>query len=243
MRCPQAEVKFLGRLRHENLVRLLGYCAEREHRLLVYELMPRGSLDRHLFSRQAPVLPWATRLRIALGAARGLAYLHEEQEGEGEQPVIYRDFKTPNVLLDHDFTAKLSDFGLATVGPEEGRSYVSTRVLGTYGYAAPEYMLTGATPLSLFISSLRPSLHLLLSSVHPLAHPPTTSTPDEESAGSFSEVISPMAFFGASIADSTADSIADAIAEVFADGTADGIADMAISTQETQIPERLWAVD
>ncbi|KAJ6705822.1 SERINE/THREONINE-PROTEIN KINASE ACTIVE SITE PROTEIN-RELATED [Salix purpurea] len=83
-------------------------------------------------------LPWGTRLKIATGAAKGLAFLHG-----AEKPVIYRDFKTSNVLLDSDFTAKLSDFGLAKMGPEGSETHVTTRVMGTYGYAAPEYVSTG----------------------------------------------------------------------------------------------------
>ncbi|KAI4327930.1 hypothetical protein L6164_020338 [Bauhinia variegata] len=132
-----AEVIFLGQLRHPNLVKLIGYCCEDEERLLVYEFMPRGSLENHLF-RRITSLPWATRLRIAIGAAKGLAFLHN-----AENPVIYRDFKTSNVLLDSDFTAKLSDFGLAKMGPEGSNTHVTTRVMGTYGYAAPEYISTG----------------------------------------------------------------------------------------------------
>ncbi|KAH7279319.1 hypothetical protein KP509_37G014500 [Ceratopteris richardii] len=109
-----AEVKVLGQLRHPHLVRLIGYCCENEHRLLVYEYMQLGSLENHLFQR--------------------LAFLHK-----ADISVIYRDFKTSNVLLDSDFTAKLSDFGLAKNGPQGDKSHVSTRVMGTYGYAAPEY--------------------------------------------------------------------------------------------------------
>ncbi|TQE07605.1 hypothetical protein C1H46_006748 [Malus baccata] len=133
-----AEVVFLGQLRHHNLVKLIGYCCENEERLLVYEFMPRGSLENHLFKRLSISLPWATRLKIAIGAAEGLAFLHG-----AETPVIYRDFKTSNVLLDSDFTAKLSDFGLAKMGPEGSETHVTTRVMGTYGYAAPEYVSTG----------------------------------------------------------------------------------------------------
>lgn len=84
-------------------------------------------------------LPWSIRMKIALGAAKGLAFLHEE----AERPVIYRDFKTSNILLDAEYNAKLSDFGLAKDGPEGDRTHVSTRVMGTYGYAAPEYVMTG----------------------------------------------------------------------------------------------------
>ncbi|KAK9272993.1 hypothetical protein L1049_003374 [Liquidambar formosana] len=133
-----AEVNFLGDLLHPNLVKLIGYCIEDDQRLLVYEFMPRGSLENHLFRRSLP-LPWSIRMKIALGAAKGLAFLHEE----AERPVIYRDFKTSNILLDADYNAKLSDFGLAKDGPEGDKTHVSTRVMGTYGYAAPEYVMTG----------------------------------------------------------------------------------------------------
>ncbi|XVF14238.1 hypothetical protein REPUB_Repub09cG0040900 [Reevesia pubescens] len=133
-----AEVNYLGDLLHTNLVKLIGYCIEDDQRLLVYEFMARGSLENHLFRRSMP-LPWSTRMKIALGAAKGLAFLHEE----AERPVIYRDFKTSNILLDADYNAKLSDFGLAKDGPEGDKTHVSTRVMGTYGYAAPEYVMTG----------------------------------------------------------------------------------------------------
>ncbi|WVZ11425.1 hypothetical protein V8G54_015955 [Vigna mungo] len=109
-----AEVDFLGQLHHSNLVKLIGYCIEDDQRLLVYEV------------------------KIALGAAKGLAFLHN-----GPEPVIYRDFKTSNILLDTEYNAKLSDFGLAKAGPQGDKTHVSTRVVGTYGYAAPEYVMTG----------------------------------------------------------------------------------------------------
>ncbi|KAJ3702517.1 hypothetical protein LUZ61_006222 [Rhynchospora tenuis] len=133
-----AEVIFLGQLRHPHLVKLIGYCYEDEHRLLVYEYMQRGSLEKHLFKKYFATLPWLTRLKIALGAAKGLAFLHE-----AEQPVIFRDFKTSNILLDSVYEAKLSDFGLAKDGPEGDETHISTRVMGTHGYAAPEYIMTG----------------------------------------------------------------------------------------------------
>ncbi|KAL8225224.1 hypothetical protein R6Q57_017781 [Mikania cordata] len=134
-----AEVNYLGQFSHPNLVNLIGYCLEDEHRLLVYEFMPRGSLENHLFRRSYfQPLSWSLRLKVALGAAKGLAFLHST-----ETQVIYRDFKTSNVLLDSGYNAKLSDFGLAKDGPTGGKSHVSTRVMGTYGYAAPEYLATG----------------------------------------------------------------------------------------------------
>lgn len=134
----QSEVKFLGKFSHPNLVRLLGYCWEDNQYLLVYEYMQRGSLENHLFRRGAEPLPWDVRLKIAIGAARGVDFLHTS-----EKNVIYRDFKSSNILLDADFNAKLSDFGLAKLGPAGGNSHVTTRVIGTYGYAAPEYIATG----------------------------------------------------------------------------------------------------
>ncbi|XP_044960133.1 probable serine/threonine-protein kinase PBL17 [Hordeum vulgare subsp. vulgare] len=131
------EVSCLGQYNHPSLVELIGYCCDDDHRLLVYEFMAKGSLENHLF-RRACTLSWTTRVRIALDVARGLAFLHG-----AERPIIYRDFKTSNILLDADFSAKLSDFGLAKEGPVGGKTHVSTRVMGTYGYAAPEYMATG----------------------------------------------------------------------------------------------------
>ncbi|RCV42916.1 hypothetical protein SETIT_9G253800v2 [Setaria italica] len=133
-----AEVIFLGQMRHPHLVKLIGYCYQDQHRLLVYEFMARGSLEKHLFKKYSASLPWSARLKISIGAAKGLAFLHE-----AAKPVIYRDFKTSNILLDSDYTAKLSDFGLAKDGPGEDETHVSTRVMGTQGYAAPEYIMTG----------------------------------------------------------------------------------------------------
>ncbi|KAI3508578.1 hypothetical protein L1887_23586 [Cichorium endivia] len=135
-----AEINYLGQLNHQNLVKLIGYCLEDDHRLLVYEFMPRGSLENHLFRRSSYFQPlsWNLRIKVALGAAKGLAYLHSP-----EAKVIYRDFKSSNILIDSNYNAKLSDFGLAKDGPVDGKSHVSTRVMGTHGYAAPEYMATG----------------------------------------------------------------------------------------------------
>ncbi|KAF2291759.1 hypothetical protein GH714_035485 [Hevea brasiliensis] len=136
-----AEVNYLGQFCHPHLVKLIGYCLEDEHRLLAYEFMPRGSLENHLFRRGSYFQPlsWNLRLKVALGAAKGLAFLHS-----AENKVIYRDFKTSNIyLIRCKYNAKLSDFGLAKDGPTGDKSHVSTRVMGTYGYAAPEYLATG----------------------------------------------------------------------------------------------------
>ncbi|KDP44953.1 hypothetical protein JCGZ_01453 [Jatropha curcas] len=134
------EINYLGQLYHPNLVKLIGFCLEDDHRLLVYEFMPKGSLENHLFRRASYVQPlsWNLRMKIALDAAKGLAFLHSDKA-----KVIYRDFKASNILLDSNYSAKLSDFGLAKDGPTGSKSHVSTRVMGTYGYAAPEYMATG----------------------------------------------------------------------------------------------------
>ncbi|KAM0968043.1 hypothetical protein ACFX13_016774 [Malus domestica] len=134
-----AEIVFLGQLRHQNLVKLIGYCCEDEHRLLVYEYMAGGSLENQLFRSYSTPLSWSKRMKIAVGAAKGLAFLHEADH----KPVIFRDFKTSNILLDSDYTAKLSDFGLAKDGPEGEDTHITTRIIGTQGYAAPEYIMTG----------------------------------------------------------------------------------------------------
>ncbi|CAH8268708.1 unnamed protein product [Arabidopsis lyrata] len=135
------EINYLGQLSHPNLVKLIGYCLEDEQRLLVYEFMHKGSLENHLFAngnRDFKPLSWILRIKVALDAAKGLAFLHSDPV-----KVIYRDIKASNILLDSDFNAKLSDFGLARDGPMGETSYVSTRVMGTFGYAAPEYVSTG----------------------------------------------------------------------------------------------------
>lgn len=134
----QSEVNYLGRLHHANLVKLIGFCLKGENRLLVYEFMPKRSLENHLFKRNKQPLSWATRVKIAVGAARGLCFLHNS-----DPPVIYRDFKASNILLDSEFNAKLSDFGLAKCGPTGDQTHVTTIVMGTEGYAAPEYVRTG----------------------------------------------------------------------------------------------------
>lgn len=132
------EVNVLGVVEHQNLVELVGYCSEDDERgiqrLLVYEYMPNRSVQDHLST-----LPWDTRLKIALDAATGLAYLHQGMNFQ----IIFRDFKSSNILLDDQWNAKLSDFGLARLGPLDGLTHVSTAIVGTIGYAAPEYIQTG----------------------------------------------------------------------------------------------------
>ncbi|CAN7044775.1 hypothetical protein IGI04_008079 [Brassica rapa subsp. trilocularis] len=139
------EVLMLSMLRNKNLVKLYGYCCEGDQRCLVYEYMPLGSVEDniHYIRSAQEVLDLSTRMKIALGAAKGLAYLHNDSK----PIVIYRDMKTANILLDHGFEPKLSDFGLAKIGPNEGMSHVTTRVMGTLGYCAPEYAATGQLTL------------------------------------------------------------------------------------------------
>ncbi|XP_021293925.1 probable serine/threonine-protein kinase PBL23 [Herrania umbratica] len=136
-----SEVLMLSLVHHPNLVNLIGYCADGDQKILVYEYLPNGSLEKHLLelSPGKEPLDWNTRMKIAEGAAKGLEYLHDF----AEPPIIYRDFKASNILLDADFNPKLSDFGLAKLGPTGGKDHVSTRVMGTYGYCAPEYAMTG----------------------------------------------------------------------------------------------------
>uniref|UniRef100_A0A2P2MQS7 non-specific serine/threonine protein kinase n=1 Tax=Rhizophora mucronata TaxID=61149 RepID=A0A2P2MQS7_RHIMU len=139
------EVLMLSLLHHPNLVNLMGYCADGDQRLLVYEFMPLGSLEDHLhyLPPDGEPLDWNTRMKIAAGAARGLEYLHDK----ANPPVIYRDLKSSNILLDMGYYPKLSDFGLAKLGPVGDKTHVSTRVMGTYGYCAPEYAMTGQLTL------------------------------------------------------------------------------------------------
>ncbi|CAI7930489.1 unnamed protein product [Closterium sp. NIES-54] len=133
------EILVLGKLNHPNLVRLIGYCAELEEMLLVYEFVPRGSLDYHLWPAPnvpADPLPWQARLRIAHDAACGLAHLHASN-------FIHRDFKAPNILIAENYAGKLTDFGLAKDGPDAGQTHVSTQIMGTMGYLDPRYAETG----------------------------------------------------------------------------------------------------
>ncbi|GMG98179.1 hypothetical protein Nepgr_000019 [Nepenthes gracilis] len=135
------EVYTLSLADHPNLVKLIGCCAEGDQRLLVYEYMPLGSLEGHLHDLRPgqKAMDWNTRMKIAAGAAMGLEYLHDKMK----PPVIYRDLKCSNILLGEDYHPKLSDFGLAKVGPIGDKTHVSTRVMGTYGYCAPDYAMTG----------------------------------------------------------------------------------------------------
>ncbi|KFK35611.1 hypothetical protein AALP_AA4G013600 [Arabis alpina] len=140
------EVDLLSRLQCPYLVELLGYCADQNHRILIFEYMPNGTLEHHLHDQSCKnqkdrlqPLDWGTRLRIAFDCARALEFLHENTV----PVVIHRDFKCTNILLDHNNRAKVSDFGLAKTGSDKLNGQISTRVLGTTGYLAPEYASTG----------------------------------------------------------------------------------------------------
>ncbi|XP_078153968.1 L-type lectin-domain containing receptor kinase SIT2-like isoform X2 [Carex rostrata] len=139
-----AEVVSIGRLRHRNLVQLLGYCRKKGELLLVYDYMPNGSLDKYLYGQENLTLNWIQRFKIIKGVASGLLYLHEDWE----QVVIHRDVKASNVLLDCDLNSRLGDFGLAKLYDRDTDPQ-TTHVAGTMGYIAPELARTGkATPLT-----------------------------------------------------------------------------------------------
>uniref|UniRef100_A0A0D9UYF9 Receptor-like serine/threonine-protein kinase n=1 Tax=Leersia perrieri TaxID=77586 RepID=A0A0D9UYF9_9ORYZ len=131
----RTEVQTVGMIRHTNLVRLLGFCVNGNRRLLVYEYMPNGSLDAHIFSEKSGLLSWQVRYQIALGIARGLAYLHEECE----DCIIHCDIKPENILLDKEFCPKICDFGMAKLLGREFNSALTT-IRGTMGYLAPEWI-------------------------------------------------------------------------------------------------------
>ncbi|BFG16497.1 hypothetical protein CerSpe_027710 [Prunus speciosa] len=141
----RVEVDILSRLDHPNLVSLIGYCADGKQRFLVYEYMQKGNLQDHLNGIGEGKMDWPQRLKVALGAARGLAYLHSSSDVG--IPIVHRDFKSTNILLSADFEAKVSDFGLAKMMPGGQEIYVTARVLGTFGYFDPEYTSTGKLTL------------------------------------------------------------------------------------------------
>ncbi|KZV30122.1 cysteine-rich receptor-like protein kinase 3-like [Dorcoceras hygrometricum] len=134
----ESEVRLISNVHHRNLVRLLGCCKKGSELLLVYEYMANGSLDKFLYGDKRGTLSWRQRLDIINGMARGLAYLHEQYHA----CVIHRDIKPSNILLDDEFQAKISDFGLARLFPEN-QSHISTKFAGTLGYTAPEYAVHG----------------------------------------------------------------------------------------------------
>ncbi|KAJ0673459.1 putative protein kinase RLK-Pelle-PERK-2 family [Helianthus annuus] len=134
-----SEVDVLSCAQHRNVVMLIGFCVEGGRRLLVYEYICNGSLDSHLYGRDHGLLEWSARQKVAIGAARGLRYLHEECR---VGCIVHRDMRPNNILLTHDFEALVGDFGLARWQPD-GETGVETRIIGTFGYLAPEYAQTG----------------------------------------------------------------------------------------------------
>ncbi|KAJ6830641.1 proline-rich receptor-like protein kinase PERK4 isoform X2 [Iris pallida] len=133
-----AEVDIISRVHHRHLVSLVGYCISGAQRLLVYDFVPNKTLEHHLHGKGLPPMDWPTRLKISLGAAKGLAYLHEDCHPR----IIHRDIKSANILLDFKFEAMVADFGLAKLS-SDNHTHVSTRVMGTFGYLAPEYASSG----------------------------------------------------------------------------------------------------
>lgn len=134
----RSEVEIISRVHHRHLVSLVGYCISGERRLLVFDYLPNDTLYFHLHGEGLPVMDWATRVKIAVGAARGISYLHEDCHPR----IIHRDIKSSNILLDSNFEARVSDFGLAKLAMD-ANTHISTRVMGTFGYMAPEYASSG----------------------------------------------------------------------------------------------------
>ncbi|KAH7666561.1 Non-specific serine/threonine protein kinase protein [Dioscorea alata] len=168
-----AQVSMVSRLKHENVVELLGYCVDGSLRVLAYEYATMGSLHDILHGRKGvkgaepgPVLSWAQRVKIAVGAAKGLEYLHEKAQPR----VIHRDIKSSNVLLFDDDVAKIADFDLSNQAPDATARLHSTRVLGTFGYHAPEYAMTGQLSTKSDVYSLGVVLLELLTGRKPVDH-------------------------------------------------------------------------
>ncbi|GFS30590.1 Pto-interacting protein like [Actinidia chinensis var. chinensis] len=169
----KAQVSMVSRLKHDNFVKLLGYCVEGNHRVLAYEFASNGSLHDILHGRKGvkgaqpgPVLSWAQRVKIAVGAAKGLEYLHEKAEPH----IIHRDIKSSNVLLFDDDVAKIADFDLSNQAPDMAARLHSTRVLGTFGYHAPEYAMTGQLNAKSDVYSFGVVLLELLTGRKPVDH-------------------------------------------------------------------------
>ncbi|KAK9716497.1 hypothetical protein RND81_06G237500 [Saponaria officinalis] len=167
------QVSMVSRLKHDNFVELLGYCVDDNSRALAYEFATNGSVHDILHGKKGvngaqpgPVLSWAQRVKIAVGAARGLEYLHEKAEPH----IFHRDIKSSNVLLFNDDVAKISDFDLSNQAPDMAARLHSTRVLGTFGYHAPEYAMTGQLNAKSDVYSFGVVLLELLTGRKPVDH-------------------------------------------------------------------------
>ncbi|CAN6286649.1 unnamed protein product [Urochloa humidicola] len=196
----QAEVDIISRVYHRHLVSLVGYCIAGARRVLVYEFVPNKTLEFHLHGKGQPVMEWSTRLRIALGSAKGLAYLHEDCHPR----IIHRDIKSANILLDNNFEAMVADFELAKL-TSDNNTHVSTRVMGTFGYLAPEYASSGKLTEKSDVFSYGVMLLELLTGRRPV---------DTGAAAASS-------FLG----DSLVDWARPALSRALADGDYDGVAD------------------
>ncbi|KAJ8636218.1 hypothetical protein MRB53_010485 [Persea americana] len=168
-----AQISMVSRLKHENVVEMVGYCVDGSLRILAYEFATMGSLHDILHGRKGvkgaqpgPVLSWAQRVKIAVGAAKGLEYLHEKAEPH----IIHRDIKSSNVLLFDDDVAKIADFDLSNQAPDAAARLHSTRVLGTFGYHAPEYAMTGQLSSKSDVYSFGVVLLELLTGRKPVDH-------------------------------------------------------------------------
>ncbi|CAH8391655.1 unnamed protein product [Eruca vesicaria subsp. sativa] len=168
-----SQVSMVSRLKHENLIQLLGFCVDGNLRVLAYEFATMGSLHDILHGRKGvqgaqpgPTLDWITRVKIAVEAARGLEYLHEKSQ----PPVIHRDIRSSNILLFEDYKAKIADFNLSNQAPDNAARLHSTRVLGTFGYHAPEYAMTGQLTQKSDVYSFGVVLLELLTGRKPVDH-------------------------------------------------------------------------
>ncbi|TKY61665.1 receptor protein kinase [Spatholobus suberectus] len=168
-----AQVSMVSRLKHDNFVQLLGYCIDGNSRVLAYEFASNGSLHDILHGRKGvkgaqpgPVLTWTQRVKIAVGAAKGLEYLHERADPH----IIHRDIKSSNVLIFDDDVAKIADFDLSNQAPDMAARLHSTRVLGTFGYHAPEYAMTGQLNAKSDVYSFGVVLLELLTGRKPVDH-------------------------------------------------------------------------
>ncbi|KAK4583632.1 hypothetical protein RGQ29_026388 [Quercus rubra] len=158
----RAEVNIISCIHHKNLVSLVGYCIDGAHRMLVYEFVPNKTLDFHLHGKEEPTMSWPNRMKIALGAAKGLAYLHEDCQHK----IIHRDIKAANILIDDNFDAKVADFGLARFLPDD--AYYSTRIMGTPGYVDPTYFSHGQLTDKLDVYSFGVVLLELITGLKPI---------------------------------------------------------------------------